>query len=171
MSADKDRNTELAALQSLLDSHGGDPGRWPAAVRQRFAALIASDGAARTLVAEARALDAVLMHAPVVSPVRRLALADRIIAIAEDRPLASDVRGSVIDLAARRGLHSKPPLVRQRSFWQAAGMMAASLIAGIVIGISGTGALLGDLTSLFTDTDTLTATMSLAVDGPDEDVL
>ncbi len=173
MSADDKRNIELEALQSLLDSHGGDADRWPALARERFGGLIASDDAARMLVAEARALDAVLMRAPTVSDARRRALADRIVAAAKaaEPPASIPVQDRVVDLAAERRLRAAPPLPQQRSVWQAAGILAASLIAGIVIGVSGMGSSLGDLTSLFNDTDTLTATLSLAVDGPDEDVL
>ena len=170
MSADDQKNFELAALQALLDSHGGEAGRWPADARQRFDQLIAIDGAARRLVAEAQALDAVLLRAPIVSAERSRALLDRIMAAATPTSTANET-DRVIDLGAQRRLRTSPPVLRQRSVWQAAGMLAASLIAGIVIGVSGTGSSLGDLTSLFTENDTLTATMNLAIEGPDEDVL
>lgn len=165
MSADDKRRVELAALQALLDGHGGDSSRWPGAARRRFDALIATDGEARRLVAEARALDTVLMTAPVVSADRRRALTERIVSATEQD------QGRVIDLREQRRLRAQASAPRRSGFWQAAGMLAASLIAGVIIGVTGTGSTLGDLTSLFGDTDTLTATMSLAVDGPDEDVL
>jgi hypothetical protein len=47
-------------LQTLLDSHGADPARWPAALRVAALGLIASDPRARDDHEAARALDAAL---------------------------------------------------------------------------------------------------------------
>ncbi len=168
MSANDTRQAELAALTELLDSHGGHAGRWPETARVRFRSLIASDPAARRLVAEARALDRLLMHAPTVTEERGRALTGRIVAAA-----AAD-RGHVVDLARHRPARAPSIGFRRRGMCQAAGMMAASLVAGVIIGMSGGGSsVLDDLASLLTsDTDTLTTTLNLAVGGnADEDTL
>jgi len=47
-------------LQSLLDSHGADPARWPAALRVAALSLIASDAEARAVHEAAQQLDAAL---------------------------------------------------------------------------------------------------------------
>lgn len=74
------RAAELTELESVLDTFGGDPGRWPAGKRERLVGFVASDSDARRLLREAEALDAVLTRAagpPVGNTVR---LADRIAA-------------------------------------------------------------------------------------------
>jgi hypothetical protein len=76
------RVAELTELEGVLDTFGGDPGRWPASKRERLVGFAASDRDARALLREAEALDAVLTRAagpPVGNTVR---LADRIAAAA-----------------------------------------------------------------------------------------
>jgi hypothetical protein len=76
------RAVELTELEGVLDTFGGDPGRWPASKRERLVGFAASDRDARRLLREAEALDAVLTRAagpPVGNTVR---LADRIAAAA-----------------------------------------------------------------------------------------
>jgi hypothetical protein len=76
------RAAELTELEGVLDTFGGDPGRWPASKRERLVGFTASDSDARRLLREAEALDAVLTRAagrPVGNTVR---LADRIAAAA-----------------------------------------------------------------------------------------
>lgn len=60
-------NIEL--LQTFLDRHGADPGRWPARERAAVERLIANDAEARDVFEEARYLDAALTrHAEAVGP-------------------------------------------------------------------------------------------------------
>jgi hypothetical protein len=78
----ENRAVELTELEGVLDTFGGDPGRWPASKRERLVGFAASDKDARRLLREAEALDAVLTRAagpPVGDTVR---LADRIAAAA-----------------------------------------------------------------------------------------
>lgn len=85
MTSDK-RLAELTELEGVLDTFGGDPGRWPASKRERMMGFAASDRDARRLLREAEALDAVLTRAagPPVGNTARLA--DRIAAAAARSP-------------------------------------------------------------------------------------
>jgi hypothetical protein len=76
------RLADLSELESVLDTFGGNPGRWPASKRERMMGFTASDKDARRLLREAEALDAVLTRAagPPVGNTSRLA--DRIAAAA-----------------------------------------------------------------------------------------
>jgi hypothetical protein len=126
-------NTEHEAFQRLLDSHGGDRARWPAAARLRFAQLLARDGVAQTMLAQAQALDNVLDRAPVVSADRQAALADRIMAAAAAQPplKATTAPAVILPVAARRAPLRMAP---------AMALLAASLAVGIAIGLSGVAA-------------------------------
>ena len=74
MTSEKIR-AELTELENVLDTFGGDPGRWPTGKRERMLGLAASDTEARRLLREAEALDAVLTRAagPRVGDTSRLA--------------------------------------------------------------------------------------------------
>jgi hypothetical protein len=168
MSADEMRKAELAALEALLDSHGGNSERWPEPARARFGVLIDEEPAARRLVAEARALDAVLARAPTVGDARERALADRIAAAA-----ASQI-GNVVELDRHRKRQAPAEGPQRSRRWQAIGMMAASLVAGVLIGVTDVGGLMvEDLANLIAaEGDTFTTTLNLTVDGAaDEEAL
>ncbi|HHN73542.1 MAG TPA: hypothetical protein ENK13_05580 [Thermopetrobacter sp.] len=148
-------------LRKLLDIHGADPDRWPAERRAAMAALCARDPQAARMLAEARALDALLTEAvpaPLASEAGETtdeAAADlvrRVLAAAMtdetgDRPgTGADGRaGRVIAFPAPSGRtaedddsahiatrHAPPPGGAWR--WAAAGMLAASLFVGIWLG-------------------------------------
>lgn len=53
----------LEELRSLLDAHGGDPARWPADRRAAAEELAARDPAAAAALAEASALDGLILRA------------------------------------------------------------------------------------------------------------
>lgn len=72
----------IERLQALIDVHGGDRERWPAADRLEMARLIASDERAAALVAEAQAFERVLDEAPSLPAERLAALTQRIVASA-----------------------------------------------------------------------------------------
>lgn len=143
------RGREIEALRGLLETYGSDRTRWPARERLRFANLIAQDAQARAMMTEAAALDRLLDMAPQVSSEREFALAARIIAAAmvTERSATSagtpanqaSSRGNVLDLNAARqrsagGFYRRPV---RKAGWQAAGLMAASLIIGVMAGASG----------------------------------
>lgn len=129
-SNDKNRNE----LQRVLDTYGGDRNRWPAHVRAPLERLIETDAASRRMLAEERALDRVLAKAPVPSPERSSQLADRIMAAA-GAPAEAAQSGRVIAWPRRR---SQPvpadDVLTPRTAWQAAGLIAACLLAGIYLG-------------------------------------
>lgn len=127
--------TELAALADRLEISGADRTRWPAQERLRFAPLIAGNDEARRMMAEAAALDRLLDAAPAIAPARLEGLIDRIVATAEAegaRPV-----DNVVDLAAARRAPAPRVAPRQRSGWQAAALLAASLVLGAFVGTSG----------------------------------
>ena len=55
---------DLKRLEEVLDVFGADPARWPRSERDRLERLGAEDAEGQRLVAEARALEAVMRHAP-----------------------------------------------------------------------------------------------------------
>ena len=136
--------TPRAELVHLLDTWGNDRKRWPIAIRARIATLSAIVPEARTLFAEAQALDRLLdavRDAPArISPERASALADRIVAAA----LESDPSAAPPPPPPTSLFPAKPTVVAFRTKpaprpviahgWQAAGLIAASLMAGIYLG-------------------------------------
>lgn len=137
MADDKDR-TDLAALAAVLDVHGGEEAHWPKAARERFAPLVTRSAAARRLIAEARALDRLLAESEAAdarpSP-RHAALADRIM-LATGAGVQPAAAGRVVDIASARETGRRR--VAPRDSWQAAALLAASLVAGLYVG-SGLG--------------------------------
>jgi hypothetical protein len=127
------------ALACLLEVYGADRTRWPARERLRFASFICEDEAARRLVAEAGALDALLDRASRASEAHEHALKERIMAAAMrsgERKLAVVTgRGGVSAAWARRPAFTK---VTTRAEWPAAALLAASLVVGVVLGSAGT---------------------------------
>lgn len=156
--------TELAALVNRLDISGADRTRWPAQERLRFASLISGNQEAQRLLAEAAALDRLLDTIPPADPAKLADLIDRIVAAAEaeGRPRADNV---VSISAARRAPAAavRRPLY-QRSTWQAAALLAASLFVGAFVGNSG---LLGSaVPSLGSEYDVAEADVTeLVIDG------
>jgi hypothetical protein len=139
----------LADFERLLDVYGGDRTRWPAEARAAAAQLVAREQRARLLLAEAEALDRVLERAPLPSLASEAALAERIVAAAQRSPRmvrladgAASVapspavgEGTVVPLprVARDGWR---PLLYRRDIGRAAGLFAASLAVGLLIGLA-----------------------------------
>jgi hypothetical protein len=133
----KDFKTEVD-LGTVLDTYGADVVRWPQHIRARADALLAQDPQAERLLAEARALDALLGRAPVPAAERHAALAERIMAAAQ--------RQHAAPAAARSGIvlpwpGAKRPHSRQASgrfnvapAWGATALLAASLAVGVFVG-------------------------------------
>lgn len=121
---------DRVALEQLLDTHGGDRTRWPAADRLRFASMIARDPGAKRLVAEAAVFDRLLDMAPGPVPAQERMVTERVAALAMAERRSASVPRATPSLA-------RP--ARRETRWPAAALLAASLILGVVIG--GMGAL------------------------------
>lgn len=141
MTSMSNNGMSLADFERLLDVYGGDRTRWPAEERAAAAQLVARDAKARQVLAEAEALDRVLERAPLPSLSVEAALAERIVAAAQRSP-------RIVKIAPERStgksLQDGHTLPSWRS-WRprllggdvrAAGVLAASLVAGIFIGVS-----------------------------------
>ena len=76
-------------FRRLIEAYGADPTRWPDAERSRAEALLARSDRARRLLAEARALDALLLADAKPAADERLAAAviDYATAASQERPL------------------------------------------------------------------------------------
>jgi hypothetical protein len=143
--ASKDDMT-LPEFERLLDVYGSDRSRWPVAARASAGQLVARLAAARRLLAEAECLDRVLERAPTPTLAREAALAERIVAAARRSPrmVAAGARSpaavSPAADAASAGSPAAPLPVQGRwltpMFGSAAGALAASLMLGVLIGLS-----------------------------------
>jgi hypothetical protein len=140
-------NMTLAEFAGLLDVYGGDRSRWPAEARAAAAHLVARDEEARRLLAEAVALDRVLERAPLPALATEAGLTDRIVAAAQRSPRivkiggapqvappgSAEAQAAPAPAASRRG----PGRLRLLSGRVgAAGLLAASLMVGVVIGLT-----------------------------------
>lgn len=132
------RTAELAGLAELLDTHGGNPERWPADRRAAFERLIAADPEARRLAAEAQALDRVLTGAPAAGAVQPLVLSKLILDKVRAERGNSGGRPGLDGM--RTGNRSASPVLTRRAGWASAGVLAASFVFGIVLGGSDLGA-------------------------------
>ena len=142
----------LAEFEQLLDIYGADRTRWPAEARAAAAQLVAKDEDAQRLLAETEALDRVLENAPVPALAAEAALAERIVAAAQRSPrmvklssgptgpsdatpLQAAHRGGYVSGGARPGDGLRRPHLSGREAF-AAGLLAASLVLGVMIGQS-----------------------------------
>lgn len=161
--------SEMDALVHRLEVSGADRTRWPAQERLRFAPLIAQNEEARRLLAETAALDRLLDHAPAPDTGRTAALVDRIVAAAEAEGTGS---AKVVTFQAAPGkARTGRALLRDRTMWQAAALLAASLFVGAFVGTSGllqSG--VGTFVQVADVDDSLDAT-ELVIDGNRGDLL
>jgi hypothetical protein len=124
------QGTGLDGLEQALERFGSDRTRWPAPVRRDFAGLLARDAGAKARLREAEALDRLLDLAPQPAIDTR-ALADRILAQAvAETPAVAPPKARVAWAVFDR----RPPLAQ----WPAAAVLAASLVLGTFVGLSGT---------------------------------
>jgi anti-sigma factor RsiW len=139
---------------ALLDVYGADQSRWPADAVRQLAKLTGDEAiAAQQALREAEALDRVLARASSVSEARQTALADRIMAAVHEeagrqvteadgsRVSASPAAVSNVIALRPRGNPGAPAVSAQRFAgidWRAAAAMAAALVIGIGVGMSGT---------------------------------
>lgn len=135
---------ELDGLERLLEVYGADRTRWPARERLRFASLITDEPGAQRLMAEAAALDRLLDVAPAARKDQEQGLTGRIVAAArgqQHNPLrASQVSPAVSNIIKLPAWVRRPQIARAfgASEWPAAGLLAASLVLGVVLGSAGT---------------------------------
>ena len=134
---------ELDALERLLDVYGADRTRWPARERLQLASLITDEPEAQRLMAEAVALDRLLDVAPAARTEQEQGLTGRIVAAArgqQHKPLsASQVSPAVSNIVKLPAWVRRPQIARAfgASDWPAAGLLAASLVLGVMLGSAG----------------------------------
>ena len=138
----------IEGFEHMLDAFGADPNRWPEQRRAAAEMLLAHDHAARRLLTEAEALDALLNKLPdeaAPEPARTAQLADRILAKAHSAPrLAHTAEPSAVPTRARREEDNadrrqalavaQAKFAVTRTSFAAGAFLAASLAAGIYIG-------------------------------------
>ncbi|MBI1386274.1 MAG: hypothetical protein GC150_15315 [Rhizobiales bacterium] len=148
------RRDGIDRLVRVLDVYGADAGRWPAGEAKALEALLSDDPEAQRLLAEARAFDDLLATGEATEPDE--AVASRVVAGALARIRADGneaaIGGTVVDLSMRRLQRDRPvgagqdvrrPGRERREFpstrrtWQAAALLAASLVAGFAVGATG----------------------------------
>src|SRR5262249_45183345 len=103
--------------------------------------LVARDAEARRLLAEAEGLDRVLDRAPLPALAAEAALADRIVAAARRSPRIVSIAPQRSGVAS--GAHLPAPRPPRRGWTgfahgktSAAGLLAASLVGGVLLGLS-----------------------------------
>ena len=145
MTSMSNKSMTTVEFTRLLEVYGAERTRWPAEARASAALLVSADAEARRLLTETQALDRVLERAPVPGLVVEAALAERIVAAAQRSPriVRLPIAPRVADEgSADEAVPSSAPAVghdrrRLRLFSRpmgAAGVLAASLVVGVVIG-------------------------------------
>lgn len=147
MTSISNKSMTIAELERLLEVYGAERTRWPVEWRASAALLVATDPAARRLLAEAAALDRVLNHAPAPGLTVQVeaALAERIVAAAQRSPRIVRLPGTqrigkeaspdeAAPLPAPAVGHGRGRLRLSSRQMGAAGVLAASLVVGVLIG-------------------------------------
>lgn len=106
---------DIDGFRALLDAHGGDPARWPAAARDDALVLLAAEPRARAVLDDARRLDALIRAA---APERRgtgtgrdTAFLNRLKAIPAERPqivVIDGGRGTIAAATAQPATTAQP---------------------------------------------------------------
>lgn len=117
----------LERLRDFADAYGADPRRWPEGERDAAVALMNRSVAARDIVAEAGALDAILDGSPAHVPDAALARLTAATAFPPLRPSSSPVWASVMDW---RGFLAAALWPRATVF---AGMIALGIVTGLAL--------------------------------------
>ena len=144
MSTQDRQSEEIRALERLLEVYGADRTRWPARERLRFVSLIAENPEAQRLVAETAALDRLLDQVATGNEERERALSERIMAAARVQQHEPDrVRepASAASKIVKLPTWAKRPQIYgalSGNEWPAAGLLAASLVIGVMLGSAGT---------------------------------
>ena len=127
-----DIRRDLERLQTVLDTFGAEPARWPVAEVSRLVTLIKSDPRAKRMLGDARALDRVLSAAPAGSPSQIAGLTERIVR----RAAASSTTAEIVPLPQRLGGPVPASAPKSRRYWPVFAAMAASLAVGFYAGTS-----------------------------------
>jgi len=144
MSTQDRQSKEMDALERLLEVYGADRTRWPARERLRFAGLVTDEPEAQRLMAEAAALDRILDVASAAGHEQEQALTGRIMAAARVQQhkahSKSDVAPAVSNIVKLPAWVRRPQIAGDfgASEWPAAGLLAASLVLGVMLGSAGT---------------------------------
>lgn len=139
------KSMTVAEFARLLEVYGAERTRWPADARASAALLVSGDAEARRLLAETQALDRVLERAPLPGLAIEAALAERIVAAAQRSPrivrlpivprVAEEASaGEAAPLPAPAVGHGRGRLRLFSRQMGAVGVLAASLVVGVVIG-------------------------------------
>lgn len=136
MTRQQNRNRELGRLSHVLDVYGGDARRWPEQDRLGLRDLLAHDAEARRLLREARMLDLLIESSDLEASVAQSddleLLSNRIMAQARaEKQLTKRSYPRQANVTANVQRSSR------RQLWQAATLMAACLVTGIMVGSSG----------------------------------
>lgn len=118
----------IGRFRRLLEAHGADPARWPPELRPAAERLMAASAKARSLLAEAQALDKALRSVAMMEAPDDEGLAERIIARATALPQERSLPLKTAEEPFRLSLRWLLP--------QAAGLAAAGIV-GFVVGFSG----------------------------------
>lgn len=123
----QNNKARLERLQTVLEAYGVDRSRWPEPDRLEFTDADISGEAVARETADARALDVLLAHAGTPTPAAGAAarIAARIVDADED--------ATVVTMQNRKPSAAQSGLA---SHWPAAGLLAASLVVGILLGQS-----------------------------------
>ena len=142
MTTTRTSRPQIERLQMVLDVHGSDRDRWPAADRLELARLLVNDSEAQTLLSEAKAFDRLLDMAPRTSQARTQALAQRIIAAAKSEGQRTDdamqlPKSETLPRAAVPS-HRRRPVAwtpgRSHAPMRSVALLAASLLMGLFAG-------------------------------------
>lgn len=120
-------------LRTLIEAYGADRRRWPVEERDAAETLLKDDPAARALIAEAAALDALLAHDLAPPTWTRDAAKLAAYAASQFQPRRRRTNGPA----------SSGTIWRLNLGWPNFAGLAAAAIAGLVIGWSGLDASLG----------------------------
>ena len=133
MNTTRNTTTDLARLETVFDTYGADPARWPEDERAGLEHLIDSDERAARLAAEAAALDRVMAHDPAGDA--NEGLKRRILAAAVND---GGREARVVPMTASRRPAATVAISRRAALWPAAAL-AASFALGLYLGLSGLG--------------------------------
>jgi len=133
------RDELIEQLETALDAFGANPARWPVDRRARLSAFVESDEDALRRFRDAKAFERLIGQAP--QGASSTDLENRIVNAALVLPQQrGDERSKIVSFAS--AVRQDKPIVRgqseggRRPVWGAA-MLAASLMIGVYIGVSG----------------------------------
>lgn len=115
-------------FRHLAEAFGGDLSRWPPLEQKAAAVLLRADPAARRIVADEQALDALLRHAGGDMDADISARAEQVQALISARIDAAPRRSAGLFSRAASGNNAN------RTSWAAAGFLAVMAVAGALTG-------------------------------------